>query len=535
MKHRGIEQIKTFFDALLAPPESASLVEGQEEEPYAAYLRQDMPDAAELQAQRDNPPELLPRFAIVLPASGDKKARAVTLASLNAQTYARWELTEDPLRAQGEFILFLQPGDTLAPHALYCFASAAQAGADLLYCDEDIRINGRQAAPYFKGEASLITQYSYDMLGSGVAAALPLYRAAGGRQGAGAEDRYAYNLRLLQTCAHPLHIGQVLYTCAKEGHPATAARRMLQGCLPKDTYAATGMFAGSFRVEHTVKTPQVAIIVPNKNNMDALRRLLESLEMHTLYQNYTILIADEGTRDNRTLRYYDILQKNKAAAVLFGGGVSLPALLNRAAREVNADVLVFLGRDTEVITPNWLRDLLSQLYRRNVAAVGGKLVDARGRLLYVGGVVGLGGWVASPYAGSADDMESLRKNRFANSIHAVSALSLACMAVRAETFFNAGCFDESFLRDGIDMELCLRLLRRDLTCVYTPYAVLRSHAPLPDLRDADQKDKVRCYDTLRPMLLRGDPYYSRGYDYSCLQPTVAARPRPAIELNERYR
>jgi len=76
-----------------------------------------------------------------------------------------------------------------------------------------------------------------------------------------------------------------------------------------------------------------------------------------------ILIADRGSTDSRTLRYYDILKRNGAAKVYYGGDGGLPALLNAAASEADADVAVFMENTAEVLSHNWIGELLSQAMR----------------------------------------------------------------------------------------------------------------------------------------------------------------------------
>lgn len=180
-----------------------------------------------------------------------------------------------------------------------------------------------------------------------------------------------------------------------------------------------------------------------------------------------------------------------------------------------------MGRDTEILSPNWLESLLGQLYRPGVGAAGGKLVDGLGRLRHCGGVGGLGGWAASFYEGSPDTLSSLRQNRFANSIRAVSFLSLSCLALTASVFFEAGGFHAELDRAGLDINLCLRLRQRGLACVYTPYALLRCHAPLASMDEAPAWDQRRCREALDAALADGDPHCSLHYDLS--QPIPVCR------------
>lgn len=532
----GVEQLKRFLHARLEQPEGASY--RSVEEPYEEFLKAMAPSEAELTAQREHPPLSLPRFSLLLAGDWDGAAKERTLASVAAQTYSRFEIALDPKHIEGDYVLYLWPGDVLSPEALYHYARAAGGGADLIYADEDLAPSGQDGArrePFLKSAPSRLTQMSYDMLSCGVAAQLGLFRKVGGMAGDTPEDRYAYNLRCLCACRRAVHIPRPLYTLSADRRPGPQGIRAVKACLGRGETVSEGQWPGSFRVERLEKKkPAAALIIPNLNGAPALRRLLESVEAQTLYPYSRILIADLGSHDDQTLRYYSLLEKNKAAQVVYGEGARLSKILNRAAQDSNAEALVFLGRDVEIVSPGWLDSLLSQLYRPGVGAAGGKLVDARGRVIFSGGVAGIGGWTGSFYTGAQDGLESLRQNRFVNSIRSVSILSLWCMALRSPVFWNAGGFDESFERDGLDMELCLRLGRRGHACVYTPYALLRCHAALPSLANASEQDQIRCYDALRDTLLWGDPHCSPNYDFQQTAPLVASAPRPAIEHNGRY-
>lgn len=532
----GIEQLQVVLDAFLAQPEGASYRCVQE--PYEDFLRTMAPSQAELDAQRAHPPLCSPLFTLVLMGGWNSAAWERTLSSLTSQTYRRFDITLDAARFQGDYILYLWPGDLLSPDALYRFAKAAEEGADLVYCDEDIRGPGEKeerTEPFFKSAPSRITQMSYDMLSCGVAVKRELFHMAGRMRGDTPEERYAYNLRCLRSCRKAVHIPRPLYTLATDRRPGAGALYSVEPPLIRSETASAGQWRGSLRVEWMQKKqPAAAIIIPNLNNAPALRRLLESIEAQTLYPYSRILIADRGSRDGQTLRYYRLLEKNRGARIVAGMQDSLSKTLNRAAMAANAEVLVFLGRDTEIIAPNWLESLLNQLYRPGVGAVGGKLVDALGRISFCGGVGGLEGWAGSFYAGSPDILSSLRQNRFVNSIRAVSVLSLWCMALRASVFWDAGGFDERLDQGGLDVDLCLRLGRRSQACVYTPYTLVRCHTPLPSLADAPPWDQRRCYEALWNALLCGDPHCSPHYDLSKPVPLAAAQPQPALALNPLY-
>ena len=329
----GVQQLKDFLDAPPAQPESASY--SFVEEPYAAYLQAVAPTSQELALQRDNPPLALPRFILLFQGDWTPADRERTMASLKAQSYDRFQTATLPETGDGDYFLYLWPGDTLAPDALYHFARAAAGGADLIYGDEDFLYPHPPCCrlPFFKSAPSLITQSSFDMLSCGVAVHRNLLKQVGPMAGASAEARYAFNLKALAASRRAVHIPRPLYTLFQDRRPGPSAVALLETALGGQERVACGQWPGSFRVWAPVgNKPSFSIVIPNRNHCAGLRRLLESLEAYTVLPPCAIRIVDLGSRDATTLRYYQLLKKNRAAQILFPGEGNLSRGLNLAAR-----------------------------------------------------------------------------------------------------------------------------------------------------------------------------------------------------------
>ena len=512
------------------------------EEDYGAFLARHTPSAAVLAAQGQAELYTMPRFLIQLFPGGNEKDLAATRASLEGQSYANWQIAGSA-EEDFDFVLFLEAGDTLLPDALFCFAEAMNAapGAELFYADEDVRLpGGERGEPICKPEYGEATQLSYNMIGRPMAAAKALYARAGGMVAADAERsipaaEYDYTLRCIAKGGEVIHIPRILCTRGARPAeiPATAGMGAVDAYLKatgQEGTTSSGMYAGSFRVRISrQRGGRTAIVIPNRNGADALRRLLESVEEYRAFEAYELIVADGDSRDMRTLRYYDILEKNRAAKIVRAQKTDWASLCNLGAAAAESEALLFLSRDAQVLTPDWLRALREQLGRPGVGAVGGKLMNAQRRILSAGSVAGLCGWWESPYAGEPDDTREVRKNRFINAIRQVSILPGACMMLSAGVFEELGGFDETIPNAGTDVELCMRLYRRGLACVYTPFAALLLHGALPRMEDAPTPAKMRCYDTLRPMLQKGDPFFSPHFDYDSAIPKVCAHPKPPLQ------
>ncbi len=516
------------------------------DENYSAFLALTGPDEAELSRQREYAPADPIRFVLSI-SDGPGREAARSIASLEAQTYRHYEIAEDPVRAKGDFVLTLAAGDTLSPDALYHFARRIEAkpGAKLLYADEDCLVDGRRARPILKPVFSEITALSYDLFGAPLVVSKALYdvcASPGMREAPWPGESYAFALRCLARVGSAEHIARVLCTRGEPpGHPSGS-----EGCAAVESYlkrtaqdciVSSGLWRGSFHVMAKPKGKEkTAIIIPNRDGTDELRRLLESIEETCAFYEPIIIIADAGSTSERTLKYYEILEKNGAAEIVTSKNAGYSRLCNAAAVATPSEEFLFLVRDAQLFTPDLLGELRAQAARRGVGAVGCMATDANGRLVHAGYTVGLCGAAESPYAGQgeraweADVADSPRRLRFTDTVRGVSAVSGACMYVRSSVFHSAGGFDESLDREGetlpcgADVELCVRLMRKGLTNVYTPYARVLLHAPLPRIEDAPEKIRMRCYDALRPAVVAGDPYFNPNFSMRSRVPAVKARP-----------
>lgn len=531
------------FDAIAALFQCGPSQDGSDEnEDYAAFLALTGPDEEELARERTYEPPDPVRFVIAVLGMGrESREAARTLASVEAQTYRHFEVTDDPVPAKGDYVLALCAGDMLTPDALYRFMRRIEVKphVKLLYADEDCLVKGKRCNPVLKPAYSQVTALSYDLFGAPVVVSKALYdlcAPSDAEEFKNPGESYAFALRCLEKAGFAEHIERVLLTRAAPPRQAGNS----EGCAAIEHYlkrntgkyvVSGGLWRGSFHVAAQAKNSgKVAVIIPNRNGADELRRLLESIEETCAFYEPLIVIADAGSTSERTLKYYEILEKNGAAKIITVKKGGFSRLCNAAATAAPVEDYLFIARDAEIFTPDLIGEMRAQAGRLNTGAVGCMLTDENGRLVHAGYVAGLCGAAESPYAGESELEGSLRKLTFVRTLRGVSCVSGACMYIKSSVFHGAGCFDESFDGDreflpcGADLELCVRLMRKGLTNIYTPFARAVLHAKLPGIGDAADKIKMRCYDTLRPVMMAGDPYFNRNYSKNSRIPRVRTEP-----------
>lgn len=481
-----------------------------------------------------------------------------TVASLIGQTYPNWQLhlildadeelkgfdsidqrvTVERVRVarrrwEGHMFLISQ-GDRLQPTALYLLREALEQGYDAVYADEDsLDALGARVRPVFKTGYSPVTLCSYNAVGRPFLfpAALfhpvqiPLVETAG--------DEYQVNLRIAPQAGRVGHVPRVLYTRgAPLGKPGRDnARRSVDEALAAGGgvgVAMPGQWRGSVRVAAPLfSQPRTSILIGRPRDFKSLAKMLLSIDERSLNRDYEFIIVDEGERDEQLTQFYQELEENRAARVHHcPPGTTLPALYNRAAQEANCALLVFADPCLELRTcGDWLEELTGQLYREQVGAVGGRLLYPDGHVAQAGYVLGLLGGYAPTCLGLSPEAFNEAGQRLAGAIREVSALSHQLMAVKAETFFAAGGFDESLDPEGFDLEFCLKLREKNLRCVYTPFAELILYRePRIPLEGAPEDLRRRVLALIGPEPMGTDRFYNPGFDHRITLPLPDAMP-----------
>lgn len=450
---------------------------------YAIWLRNKTEKSA-------NTPAYAPQIDVIA-------QKGVPQDALTNQSYPNFRLIREGEAVEGEYLTYLFEGDRLSSDALSCLCGGIgglYGRADLIYADEDRYEKETRKDPLFKTNLNEIDLLSFDCIGRPLLVRRDLYEKAGPMKGWSDGEAYAFALRCAAYCTRPVHVGRILLSRRKawdinpaEGRAAIDAYLKIRS---QDGYAVNGESANTFRVRGNVKGKErVAMIVPNKNGLSALRRLLESLEQNALYPEYRILIIDHGTEDLETLRYYELLRSNGAAEIIRGGVDNTAALWNIGAKKARCPFLLFLRTGAEIQTPGFVTQMAEYARRRNAGAVGCRCVDAQGKPLPEGTV-------------SRDLFENVPW--LEKSVRATSILRGECLMLSSEVFFNAGAFDETLDAAGSAAELCIRLQRRGRSniSIGNLRVCVRSEG-----RGASDKEKLRLYDTLRPFIY-GDPSFS---------------------------
>ncbi|MFQ5721407.1 MAG: glycosyltransferase, partial [Candidatus Aminicenantales bacterium] len=431
--------------------------------------------------------------------------------------------------ASGQYVGFLDDDDELSPDALYENVKLLNRHpeADLIYSDEDkLNPEGKRIEPFFKPDWSPDLLLSYNYICHFVLYHRKLIDDLGGlRPGFEGSQDYDLLLRFTEKTDKIFHIPKVLYHWRQvKGSTAslhqekiahiTNSTRALEEALKRrgiEGEVVKGINFDqfeSYRVKRKIKgSPLVSIIIPMKDMVSFLQRNLGSIEAKTEYKNYEILIVNNNSREKETYDYFESLKDRHNIRIIdYNQEFNFSKINNFAVSQAKGEHILFLNNDIEVISKGWLKAMLEHSVRKEVGAVGAKLIFPNDTIQHAGTVLGLGG-----VAGHSHKHFPAQSNGYfgaLNTIRNYSAVTAACLMTKKKIFEEVGGFDEVHLSVAFnDVDLCLKIRDKGYFIVYTPFAVLRHYESSSRGYDLNP-DEILYMKNKWGKILFHDPYYN---------------------------
>ena len=443
--------------------------------------------------------------------------------------------------ATGNYIALFDHDDLLHPCVLYAYMQAiCEKDADYIYCDE-ATFKGNSInhmitlhfKPDFAPDNLLANNYicHFSVFARELLQGEELFRS----QFDGSQD-HDMILRLTAKAKHIVHVPRILYywrshkgsvasSIDAKTYAIDAAKGAIADHLTKLGYRnfeieSTRAFATIFRIKYELTSrPLVSIIIPNKDHVDDLSRCVESIINLSTYDNYEIVIVENNSETAEIRTYYEEISRHPRVQVVeYKGDFNYSKINNFGVQYAKGEYLLLLNNDTEVITPDWMEELLMYAMRKDVGVVGAKLYYPDKTIQHAGIVIGLGAHRTAGhthYRIPEANVGYMGKLCYAQDVTAVTG---ACMMVSKALYEELGGLDESFTVALNDVDFCLRVREIGLLNIFTPFAELYHYESKS--RGSDKKDeralryqqesdrfRVKWADALA----KGDPYYNPNF------------------------
>ena len=450
--------------------------------------------------------------------------------------------------AKGEYIALFDHDDILHPSVLYEYVKAInEKNADYLYCDETTFAGddiNRMLTMHFKPD------YAPDNLRANnyichfscfkreLLEGTELFRS----KFDGSQD-HDMILRLTDRAKNIVHIPKLMYywrahagsvasDITAKDYAIEAARGAVADSLRSHGFknfriSSTRAFETIFKISYEIEgNPLISIVIPNKDHIDDLKRCITSIRERSTYDNYEIIIVENNSESEEIFDYYRSIECDNIRIVRYEGRFNYSKICNLGVANAKGEYILLLNNDVQVITVNWLEEMLMYAQRSDVGAVGAKLYYANKTIQHAGVVIGLGAHRTAGHTHYGQSRENLGYMGRLCYAQDVSAVTGACLMVKRSLYEKVGGLDESFEVSLNDVDLCLKLRHEGLLNVFTPFAELYHFESISrGLDDNGEKAKryeeesARFREKWKQDLEAGDPYYNVNFsldrsDYS---------------------
>lgn len=446
------------------------------------------------------------------------------------------------LMATGDYIALFDHDDVLHPGVLYEYMKViCEKGADYIYCDE-ATFHGNKSIdhmitlhfkPDFAPDNLRANNYicHFSAFDKRLLEGMQLFRS----EFDGSQD-HDMILRLTSRAKCVVHVPKLLYywrshagsvaaDISAKSYAIDAAKGAVAAHLREKGFenfeiVSTKAFETIFQIKYEIQgNPLVSIVIPNKDHIEDLRRCITSIQEKTTYDNYEIIVVENNSVTEDIFDYYKTIQENPNIRVItYQGDFNYSKINNLGVSKARGEYILLLNNDTQVITLDWIEELLMYAQRRDVGAVGAKLYYEDRTIQHAGVVLALGQHRTaghSHYRVSSNNLGYMGRLCYAQNVMAVTG---ACLMMRRSLFVKLGGLDENFAVSLNDVDLCIRAWKAGYVNVFTPFAELYHFESVSRGLD-DHGEKAERYERestafrekWKEVLEAGDPYYNPNF------------------------
>lgn len=367
--------------------------------------------------------------------------------------------------AQEPYVAFVRVGARLSPTALAALEQTIREHPDAQVIVGNTRLpNG---VPTFAPDHSVFRLREIDDLGPVVVLSVAALRELGGFR-AEADGAQLLDVVLRADAARVIRVPRELGV----GHPANfpegdeaeraasvVAESLQRAGIEGDVTPRNGIREVTYRA---TGEPMVSIIIPTRGGSDevagqprtfvveAVRGIVE----RTTWQRYEIVVVADEPTPQSVIDELVAVAGDRLRLVRWSEPFNFSSKMNRGAAVARGEYLLMLNDDVELLTPDWLEQLVGAAQQPGVGLVGVALYFEDGSIQHLGhlyergaaGHVGLGlmpGALVNP-----DHLAATRE---------VSGVTAACALIPASLFAEVGGFSDEFAGNYNDVDLAQKI------------------------------------------------------------------------------
>ena len=396
---------------------------------------------------------------------------------------------------------------------------------DIIYSDEDIYVeeDSSRRLPFFKPSFSPDTLMSYPYMGRVFLFRTSLVDEVGlFDESLGKEAYYDFLLKCFEEDKNFYHCPQVLFSQKRkkddlEFFDANENIRICQenSLIRRKIFATMALEPKGYSYIIDYKwdeKPLVSIIIPSKDNYPVLERCINSILDLTSYENYEIVVVDNGSSPENKELYKKLLDANNIQYIYEEEKFNFSHMCNVGVSHAKGEYYLFLNDDIEVIDSMWLLKILSQAMLPHSGAVGAKLLFGDRTTIQHCGVITNVGPTHACWGFNDNIYYYFGRNRYVYNYLAVTG---ACMCVSKEKYEEVGGYNEDLSICYNDVDLCYKLVehgyyntvRNDVKMIH-----YESVSRGSDYKDEETEQRLlrerALLGELHPQFIHYDPFYN---------------------------
>ncbi len=451
---------------------------------------------------------------------GIKNANVVELSSVE-------RFNEYIKRSASKYILLVSSDCIIDRSIINVYSSilSDNPDVDIIYSDEDMyyKTEGVKKNPFFKPCFSPDTLMSFPYIGKVFLFRTELVSEVGAFDvSLGKEAYYDFILRCFEANKHFYHCSQVLFSQIKETDDDEYVDfndniRICQenSIIRRKMFATLAMDqrGGNYIVDYKWDDkPLVSIIIPSKDNYSVIKRCIDSVLKLTFYNNYEIVVVDNGSSNVNKKKYEEYSKRNDIKYVYDEKDFNFSYMCNVGAENSRGEYLLFLNDDTEIIDTMWLTKMLGQAMLPYSGAVGAKLLYGDRSTIQHCGVINNLGPTHAFWGFPDSECYYFGRNRYSYNYLAVTA---ACLCVSRKKFEEISGFNEELSICYNDVDLCYKLVEKGYYNTVRNDVILIHFESISRGSDHQNEEtelrllkERELLQTLHPQFVHYDPFYS---------------------------
>lgn len=497
---------------------------------YATWIANNEPNGEELEKQKQYVSCQNLKFEIV--CKDDEKL----INSINEQTYSNYKISvleKESIqkiveKSDSDYIIFVGRDIEFMPFALYEIVKSVEyRDSILIYSDNDKIIDGQRVNPHFKPGFARDTIISQNYIGGFIAVKTDFLKVHKNiLENLNKNIIYDIVLQISEKTRKIEHIQKILYheTLQEMIIDTEDEKEIIEKHLKRMNLEyeniVDGKFEGQYKINYKINgNPLVSLVVPNKDHIEDLNKLLKSVE-ESSYSNYEVVIVENNSEKEETFDYYQKIQKEDKRIKVVKFDIkyfNYSAIVNFGVENSNGEYVVLLNNDIEFITKNWIEEMLMYAQRPDVGICGVKLYFDDRSIQHAGVTIGTRGLAGHRFREIQE--KDFKSDDYINIVQDLSAVTAACFMVRKQLYIDMLGFDEKLAVAFNDVDFCLKVRTAKYLIVYNPFVEAYHYESKSRGEDTESPEKQKRFakeyelfvKRWSKIISKGDPYYNRNY------------------------